>query len=225
MNGIHDMGGMDGFGAVEREENEPVFHETWEGRTFAIVSALMGARSASVDEFRHAIERIPPDRYLASSYYDRWIRAIATLLIEHGAVARETMVSRGALPGGVAAAPAARVAPVKANARRMKAKYRAGDRVRARNMNPPGHTRLPRYVRGRAGIIRRDLGVFVFPDTNAHHAGEDPQHVYSVEFTARELWGKRARERVYLDLWEDYLEPAAPARKRARPGRIRRKPR
>lgn len=225
MNGIHDMGGMDGFGAIEREENEPVFHERWEGRMFAIVSALTRARIANIDEFRHAIERIPPDRYLASSYYDRWMRAVGTLLIEHGAAARETMISRGAVPDRGGAAAAAKVAPVKSNARRMKAKYRARDRVRARNLNPAGHTRLPRYVRGRAGIIRRDLGVFVFPDTNAHHAGEDPQHVYSVEFNARELWGKGARERVYVDLWEDYLEPAATPHGRTRSGSIRRKPR
>jgi nitrile hydratase subunit beta len=211
MNGIHDMGGMDGFGAVVSEEHEPVFHARWEARVFAIASTLLRARLANVDEFRHAIERIPPDQYLASSYYERWMRAVQTLLVEKGALSREALISSHALSENAAQAPApAEVAPVKSSARRMKAKYRAGAHVRARNLNPAGHTRLPRYVRGRTGVIHRDLGVFVFPDTNAHRAGENPQHVYSVEFDARELWGKREGARVYVDLWEDYLEPAPP---------------
>jgi nitrile hydratase beta subunit len=225
MNGIHDMGGMDGFGAVVREEHEPVFHARWEARMFAISSALLATRLANIDEFRHAIERIPPGGYLASSYYERWMRVLQTLLMEKGVLSREALIASGALDEGAAAALAADVvAPIKSSSRRLRAKYRAGARVRARNINPAGHTRLPRYVRGHAGVIRRDLGVFVFPDTNAHGAGENPQHVYSVEFDARELWGKRARERVYIDLWEDYLEPAAP-RARAQIGRSRRKPR
>jgi nitrile hydratase subunit beta len=212
MNGIHDMGGMDGFGNVVREDHEPVFHARWEARIFAIASALLGARLANVDEFRHAIERIPPGAYLASSYYERWMSAIQTLLVEKGVLSRERLISAGALAGnaGDALAPAY-VAPVKSSSRRLKAKFRAGARVRARNFNPAGHTRLPRYARGLPGVIRRDLGVFVFPDTNAHRAGENPQHVYSVEFDARDLWGKRATERVYVDLWEDYLEPARPS--------------
>jgi nitrile hydratase beta subunit len=174
---------------------------------------------------RHAIERIPPAGYLASSYYERWMRAVQTLLVEKGVLGREALIRSGALAENDAQAlAAAEVAPVKSSARRLRAKYRAGDRVRARNLNPAGHTRLPRYVRGRTGVIRHDQGVFVFPDTNAHQAGENPQHVYLVEFDAHELWGKRARERVYLDLWEDYLEPAAPrVRARAKAGRDRRK--
>jgi nitrile hydratase len=226
MNGIHDLGGMDGFGPVTREEHEPVFHAPWEARVFAIASSLLGARLANVDEFRHAIERIPPDRYLASSYYERWLRAVETLLVEKGAMTRETLAASGALVAGGEAIPAVRMAPFKADARRLTAKYRAGDRVRARNINPAGHTRLPRYVRARCGTVRRDLGVYVFPDTNAHQAGENPQHVYSVVFEARELWGRRERERVYLDLWEDYLEPAPPgASTRSPHQRMRRKPR
>jgi nitrile hydratase subunit beta len=221
MNGIHDMGGMDGFGLVVREENEPVFHAQWEARAFAIASALLRAGIANVDEFRHAIERIAPVRYLASSYYERWMRAVETLLVEKGAVTRAALDSLDAATSAPEAAGVALVAPVKSNPRRLKAKFRAGDRVRARNINPGGHTRLPRYVRGRVGVIHRDHGVYIFPDTNAHRVGENPQHVYSVAFDARELWGRRERDRVYVDLWEDYLEPAAPAaitsaRKRAK---------
>jgi hypothetical protein len=90
------------------------------------------------------------------------------------------------------------------------AKFKAGDAVVARNMHPLGHTRIPRYVRGRRGIIDRDHGVFVFPDTNAALAGETPQHVYSVRFTARELWGDgaSAHDVILIDLWDDYLDPA-----------------
>jgi hypothetical protein len=89
------------------------------------------------------------------------------------------------------------------------AKFKQGDVVVARNMHPPGHTRIPRYVRGRRGVIDRDHGVFVFPDTNAALAGEKPQHVYSVRFTARELWGNdaSAQDVLYVDLWDDYLDP------------------
>ena len=217
MNGVHDMGGMDGFGPVVREANEPVFHAGWEGRAYALVSLAMRAAQSNIDEFRHAIERMPPARYLASSYYERWLAAIETLLVEHGVVTRaELLAKQDALidPALIANAIAARApAAVKENpgAKPPRARYATGDRVRARNLNPAGHTRLPRYVRGKAGVVARDWGVFVFPDTNAHHAGTKPQHCYSVSFDARELWGKSAgcREWVYIDLWEDYLEPIA----------------
>jgi nitrile hydratase subunit beta len=211
VNGIHDMGGMDGFGAVAREANEPVFHEDWERRLVGLNLGLV-ATGFNVDEFRHAIERIPPARYLASSYYERWLLALETLLVEHGLIGRDEFAARlGVDPKVVAvAAPAARVGGIAGVDRtRNRARFRAGERVRARNLNPAGHTRTPRYVHGRLGVVRRDWGVFTLPDTNAHHAGKHLQHVYSVEFTARELWGKPAgaREHVLIDLWEDYLEP------------------
>lgn len=213
MNGVHDMGGMDGFGPVIRERNEPVFHAAWEGRMYALVTGAAVARSA--DEFRHAIERIPPARYLASSYYERWLAAAETLLVEHGVVTREELLARqnpSIDPSLIAnALPAIGPVPVKDQSRKKRARFARGDRVRARNINPKGHTRMPRYVRGKAGVVARDWGVFVFPDTNAHHAGAKPQHCYSVAFDAHELWGKspRSGERVYIDLWEDYLEPIA----------------
>ncbi len=243
MNGVHDMGGMDGFGRVAREANEPVFHAEWEGRVFALASLVLGRAGINVDGFRHAIERIPPARYLASSYYERWMLALETLLVERGLVERGELIARLRLqPEDVAAGSERRVAatepspsrgssprppsPATKRARGRPARFREGDEVRARNLNPAGHTRLPRYVRGRTGAVRRDWGVFTYPDTNAHHAGENPQHVYCVEFPARELWGKpaRARERVFIDLWEDYLEPAESrkdrsARSTRKPGR------
>jgi len=216
MNGVHDMGGMDGFGPVVREQNEPVFHADWEGRIYALASLVMSAGQVNIDEYRHAIERIPPARYLASSYYERWLAAAETLLVEHGVVKREELLAKEDAsldPAVIANAVDARgPTPVKEKSLKKppRARYAKGTRVRARNLNPVGHSRLPRYVRGKAGVIARDWGVFVFPDTNAHHAGTKPQHCYSVSFDAHELWGKSAsRERVYIDLWEDYLEPLA----------------
>ena len=223
MNGVHDMGGMDGFGPVVREDNEPVFHAAWEPRVFALANLSFVRAGVNVDEFRHAIERIPPARYLASSYYERWLAAVETLLVERGVVTREELLARYPLTGKLdwiaravaTTGPAARDQPTasgRAGARLPRARFKAGDIVRARNLNPSGHTRLPRYVRGKTGAIARDWGVFDFPDTNAHHAGRKPQHCYSVSFTARELWGKSGRERLLIDLWEDYLEPAGPKR-------------
>ena len=211
------MGGMDGFGPVVREQNEPVFHADWERRTYALVNLAMAVAKSNVDEFRHAIERIPPDRYLASSYYERWIAAAETVLVEHGVVTRAELLAKedaAVNPELIANAVATRgPAPVKDKPAKKppRARFVKGARVRARNINPSGHTRLPRYVRGKTGVVERDWGVFVFPDTNAHHAGTKPQHCYSVAFDARELWGKSAgsRERIYIDLWEDYLEPIA----------------
>lgn len=210
------MGGMDGFGAVIAEPNEPVFHSEWEKRVFAIVNLFAGDARFNVDEFRHSLERIPAPRYLNSSYYERWLDGIQTLLIEKGIVTREELASRGADP---AEEPRARFEDFsRGKGNRPRARFKPGDRVLARNINPSGHTRLPRYARGKTGVIRRDHGVYVFADSSAHGAGERKQHVYSVAFDARELWGKSAprRESVLLDMWEDYLEPAAVAKAAAR---------
>lgn len=238
MNGVHDIGGMHGFGPVVREENEPVFHADWEGRTFALVRSTAAGRRFNIDEFRRTIERMPPARYLAGTYYERWLYALETLLLEKGVISSEELdaaVSGACEPGtraeghGDTTSDAAQTpnAHVPAALNRdgegtprqprdvllrydlsYKPRFRVGDRVVARNMNPGGHTRIPRYARGKHGVIRHDWGVFVFPDTHAHGQGANPQHCYSVEFDARELWGvdHSARERIYIDLWEDYLE-------------------
>ena len=217
MNGVHDMGGMDGFGTVVAEQNEPIFHADWERRMYALLGLATRAAQANIDEFRHAVERIPPAQYLASSYYERWLAAAETLLVERGVVTREELLAKedaSVDPALIAeAVPVRGPAPVKDKSQKKppRARFAKGDRVRGRNLNPSGHTRLPRYVRGKSGVIARDWGVFDFADTKAHRAGTKPQHCYSVAFDARELWGKSAnsRERVYIDLWEDYLEPIA----------------
>src|SRR5215472_13757087 len=205
MNGVHDMGGMDGFGRVQPEVNEPVFHADWERRVLALVSSVLTLTGRNMDEFRHAIERIPPAHYLTSSYYERWLLAVETVLVERGIVSGDELRSL-AQPEQISVAPPA-VSPKAVTAKaRLHARFKVGDLVKVRSIHPLGHTRSPRYVRGRTGVVRRVHGIYVFPDTNAHRAGEKRQHVYSVEFSARELWGRNGRERLMIDLWEDYLE-------------------
>jgi nitrile hydratase subunit beta len=218
MNGIHDMGGMQDMGPIRYEKNEPVFHMPWEGRSFALNLAASAWGKWNIDARRHQIELIPPADYLRMSYYERWTERLLKLLVKTGLVTREEIESGKPTPGSPKATPpltvdkvavfgsggiASRKVPVTP-------RFKVGERVRARNINPTGHTRLPRYARGKLGTIHVDHGVYVFPDTNAHFLGEKPQHVYSVRFAARELWGEQAapRDSVYVDMWDDYLEPA-----------------
>ena len=216
MNGVHDMGGMHGFGPVEREADEPVFHAPWEARLFAIRHAMGAWGKWNIDASRYAREIIPPAEYLRMSYYEKWLDGLVTQMIGAGLVTREEVETGRASPGAakakpplapgevekvLARSPSLRDVPVAAG-------FSKGDRVRTRNLNPVGHTRLPRYARSKTGTILRDHGVHVFPDTSAHGLGEEPQHLYLVRFEARELWGEAAGERaaVHLDLWESYLE-------------------
>ena len=219
MNGVHDMGGMQGMGPVRSERDEPVFHAPWEGRVFALNVAMRALRRWNIDAGRYEIELIPPADYLRMSYYEKWLVRLVELLVKRDLVTREEIDTGvpawGALkekpaltPEGVASmvrngAAASRRVPVAP-------RFAVNRRVRARTIHPEGHTRLPRYIRGKTGTIERDHGVYVFPDTNALFLGERPQHVYSVRFAARELWGEAAspRDAVYADLWDDYLEPA-----------------
>jgi nitrile hydratase subunit beta len=218
MNGVHDMGGMHGMGPIEHEQNEPVFHEPWEGRVYAITRLLRaGGGRQNLDNSRFQIEQLPPAEYLRMSYYEKWLARLLNMVVNLGVVTREEIESGTPAAGAARVTPAVTAAMVPAlvarrnSARRDGAvapRYKVGQHVRARNMNPTGHTRLPRYARGKRGVVHLDHGVFVFPDSNAAFLGEKPQHVYSVRFTARELWGEQAspRDFVYLDMWDDYLE-------------------
>jgi nitrile hydratase subunit beta len=219
MNSVHDMGGMHGMGPIQYEKNEPVFHEPWEARIFALSRAMSAWRNWSIDASRHAVERIPAPEYLRMSYYEQRLHSLVDLMIKSGLVTRAEVengqpgpdsprvtpaLTSGAVPGMLAKGkPTSRDVQIVA-------RFKVGQRVRARNMHPAGHTRLPRYARGKLGTILLDHGVHVFPDTNAHSLGENPQHLYSVRFAARELWGEQAssRDAVYLDMWEDYIEYA-----------------
>jgi nitrile hydratase beta subunit len=219
MNGIHDMGGMHGMGPIQHENNEPVFHAPWESRVFAMYIALSAWRKWNIDAARHSREVIPPAEYLRMSYYEKWFAGQVELLVKSGLVTAAEIESGVPAPGMAKAIPPLTVEKIPTTlANRINASrdvplaplFQTGQRVRARNMHPVGHTRLPRYARGKFGTIEHDHGVFVFPDTNSQFLGEKPQHVYSVRFAARELWGEQAapRDSVYLDMWDDYLEPA-----------------
>lgn len=219
MNGVHDMGGMDGFGKVEPEPNEPVFHETWEGRVMAMTRAMGAAGAFNIDVSRFYRESLPPTVYMTSSYYKKWFLALQDSLIARGYIKSEEVKQ------GHAAAPAKDLkrGPFKlddvkrvmtrgsfARTAEAPAKFKPGDRVRAKNINPVTHTRLPRYVRGHVGTIERHHGVHVFPDTAAKDAGEHPTWLYTVVFDGPELWGLDADPtvKVSIDAFEPYLEPA-----------------
>jgi nitrile hydratase subunit beta len=226
MNGAHDLGGMHGFGPVVIEPDEPVFHAEWERRAFALTLAMGAWRRWSLDMSRSAREQLPAAEYLATSYYEHWLWGLERLLEEHGfltgAETRQRIqegASGAARAGGELQPGVLRPDGVPRLLQNRRAarlndpvppKFKAGDGVVSRNMNPAGHTRIPRYVRGRRGVIDRDHGVFIFPDTHAAGLGQKPQHVYAVRFAARELWGSEAHpyDAIYVDLWDDYLDPA-----------------
>ena len=219
MNGVHDMGGMHGMGPVVPEPDEPVFHHPWEARAYALTRAMGAFGKWNIDASRHQRELIPAAEYLRMSYYEKWVAGLTQLLLRHGFISPEELAKGKAAPGVAKQTPAlpaqkeapyiARGAPASRTSGSAP-RFRPGQRVCARNVNPVGHTRLPRYVRGKLGVVDRVHGVFVFPDTNAHFQGESPQHVYSVRFEARELWGDAcsADGAVYVDLWDDYLDAA-----------------
>jgi len=227
MNGIHDMGGMHGFGRVEREDNEPVFHARWEGRVLGISRACSAHGIFNIDESRHAIERMAPVDYLSSSYYERWHDRNVRLLVEKGVITREELERRmselaaGKDPATPHSDPKLldrmlRVTRERTPYRRPgpAPRFAVGDRVLTRHDAPVGHTRLPRYARGKPGVIVRVHGTFIFPDAHAHGQGEQSHALYSVRFDAALLWGESAEPRapVHIDLWERYLLPDAPAR-------------
>ena len=220
MNGVHDMGGMHGMGPVRAESDEPVFHERWEARVYVLTRAIGAWRKWNIDTGRFYIEQIPPADYLRMSYYEKWFVRLVELLVKTGMVSRQEVETGVPESGSRKLTPPLRAEHVPAVALNrniesshepaVRPRFKTGQRVRARNINPLGHTRLPRYARGKTGNIDRDHGVYNFPDTSADGRGSKRQHVYSVRFAARELWGEQAspRDFVHLDLWDDYLEHA-----------------
>jgi nitrile hydratase beta subunit len=216
MNSVHDMGGMHGLGAIEHDRNEPVFHDPWEGRAWALVRTMGRWGRPKTRNFRYELELIPAADYLRMSYYERFIYLLVERLLRSNLITRLELESGKADPGSSRPSlppppqPARlSAAPVDAPVKR---RFKVGQQVRARNMNPLGHTRLPRYTRGRRGTIIRDHGAFPFQDTdvNGDPLTQTPQHVYTVHFAARELWGEQAgpRDAVHVDLWDGHLERA-----------------
>ena len=214
MNTIHDMGGMDGFGPVEAEENEPVFHETWEGRVYAL--AFSGIRpwlrGRNVPSSRWTQESVPPEQYLRISYYERWYEMIKSRLLGAGLLTEQEIETGYPDPGRPLPTQLQATSGGGQTAPDPDAGFNVGDQVLVRNLHPRGHTRLPRYARGKRGTVETDNGVWSLQDTdeNGQRLGNFRQHVYTVRFEGQELWGARAapRDVVYIDMWEEYIEPA-----------------
>ena len=218
MNGIHDMGGMDGFGKVEVEPNEPPFHERWEGRVLAMVRSMGYAGAWHIDHSRFAQETLPPQVYLAVSYYQRWQLAMEKNLIARGYVTADELAAGHALHETKPLPDKLTLDVVKAGLTRSSfyrqqqapARFKPGDRVRTRNINPATHTRLPRYARDKVGIVERIHGCHAYPDTVACDLGDDPQWLYTVVFDGPVIWGPDSDPtlKVSIEAFEPYLDPA-----------------
>lgn len=223
MNGVHDMGGLQGFGPVAPEPDEPLFHAAWERRALALTLAMGATGQWNIDLSRSARESLPPALYLGSSYYAIWLRALEQLMQERGLVSADELLDGQLRTPPQPVARVLQAADVDASLARgtptarpaqAPARFAVGARVRARNMHPQGHTRLPRYVRGHTGTIALVHGAHVFADSHASRAlppfPEQPQWLYTVVFGAQELWGAQADAavQVSVDAWESYLEEA-----------------
>jgi len=213
-NSIHDMGGMHGFGPVEAEPNEPLFHAAWEARVRAMQRAMGAAGLWTIDGGRASLEDLPPLTYLESSYYARGFRALERIVVAHGLVGEDELAAGRSLRPGLRLNRKLTLADVKKGGfgsferpAPAPVRFKAGDSVRTRNINPPTHTRLPRYARGKVGTVEAVRGCHVFPDSAAIGAGDNPQWLYAVVFSARELWGEEADPgvSVSIEAFEPYL--------------------
>ncbi|MDQ3947269.1 MAG: nitrile hydratase subunit beta [Actinomycetota bacterium] len=217
MDGIHDMGGMQGFGGLHIEPDEPVFHEEWHRRVFGMGALAARLSGTNQPAFRHAIERVHPVQYLVDGYYGRWLDGTLNLLIDSGVIARGAVEARVRNRAGedVEEPPEPTLSkpdyeatgPGSLREVDTPPRFNPGDRVRVKEMHPVGHTRLPHYVRSRTGTVERTRPAQLFPDTHAHFQGENPQHVYAVAFDSRDVWGDDGEPcTIYVDLYEGYLE-------------------
>ena len=206
MDGVHDLGGLDGFGPVEHEDAEPFFREPWERRVFRLMVGSIGALGGPGGRFRHSIERMDPAHYLSSPYYEHWLTGVTTLAVESGFATQDELEHRagGRFP---LSRPDRGLLPEDLT-ERTEPRYALGDDVRVREWHPPGHTRAPRYVQGRRGTVARVDGAFNIDDIEAHGGGSVTDPLYSVRFTSRELWGEAGAdgEVMHVDLFERYLE-------------------
>lgn len=222
MNSIHDLGGMHGMGPLPLEENEPVFHADWERGAFGINILLLMSGAYTADESRHSMEKIPALHWLASPYYEHWVDGMDRMLVEKGICTADELRTGKAVTPMADWAKSLQAVPVEAIATACATnhpvtgkaengpRFKVGDKVRAININPKTHTRLPRYIRGHVGTVASHPDAFLFADTRAHGQGDCPQHVYSVRFEGAELWGPDAgpKDAVYIDLYEPYIEAA-----------------
>ncbi len=219
MNGPQDLGGQMGFGPVAPERDEPYFHAEWEKRALGVTLCAGAFGAWNIDESRHARESLHPAIYYSSSYYEIWIRALEVLLKRHGFLSDADLAAGKAVDGAATPKRVLKAEAVAAVLARggpcdrplaAPARFREGERVRTKTFNPTGHTRLPRYARGKLGTVEAVHDGFVFPDSNAHGEGENPQRLYTVVFDGSEVWGEGADPTlsVSIDAWESYLEPA-----------------
>jgi len=226
MDGVHDLGGTDGMGSINPTKEEPVFHTEWEAAVMSFLPITFAKGMWNIDEFRHAMERIDPPHYLDSPYYEHWLCAMEKLLVEKGVFSEKEFQDR--LEEAQSKDDPADIVPEKkdhdltnevlnlieaggsAMREPVETAFKVGDQIKVKNMHPEGHTRAPEYVRRSQGEISEVRGTFVTPDSHAHGQGEQPQPVYSVRFNNEELWGEEcadANGSLYIDLWEEYLEP------------------
>jgi nitrile hydratase beta subunit len=215
-NSIHDMGGMHGFGPVEPEVNEPVFHADWEARVYALQRAMGATGLWTIDGGRASLENLPPLAYLAASYYKRWFLGLERRVVAHGLVGEDEITAGRALQPGIRLNRKLTLDDAKVlsyphynRPAPGPARFKTGDKVRTKNFNPATHTRLPRYARGKLGTVEAVRGCHVFPDTAALGAGENPQWLYTVVFAGRELWGEETDPaiKVSIEAFEPYLAP------------------
>jgi len=224
MNGVHDFGGAHGYGPICWSESEPVFHEEWERKVCAIVMGVWFTGAWCADEARSSIENMGQVAYLQASYFAKWLHFLEDLLVQKGLVTAEELAAGRVLTSGTSGKPGLSKLKVEdcwpffqaggsiAMLAEIPARFKVGDKVRARNMHPKHHTRLPRYVRGKVGTVVMDHGSFGFSDTRAQGLGNRPQQLYAVRFEGEDLWGPTAerRDAIHLDLYEEYLEPVTP---------------
>ncbi|HKP44748.1 nitrile hydratase subunit beta [Mycobacterium sp.] len=206
MDGVHDLGGLDGFGPVEHTDAEPYFEQDWERRAFRLMMGLIATQGIPGGRFRHSIERMAPEHYLSSSYYEHWLTGAATMAVESGFTTTDELerracgrfplsqADRGVLPDDLTP--------------HTEPRYSVGDEVRVRERHPPGHTRAPRYVQGKRGTVVRVDGAHNIDDIEAHGGPAVADPLYSVRFTSRQLWGEAGAdgEVMHVDLFERYLE-------------------
>jgi nitrile hydratase subunit beta len=209
MDGIHDLAGLRGFGAVEVEPDEPVFHAPWQAKTLQLMLYIGGALKFNADQYRHSVERLEPAHYLAAHYYERALTGITTLLVEAGMVSHADLEARAGgrypLARPIAANPVVPTLP------QPEPRFAVGDAVTVRNISPAGHSRTPKSVRGKRGIVLHIAPRFRLPDVSAHGNVHRPEHSYHVEFSAGDLWPDAAEpgHSVIVDIWDSHLEPAA----------------
>jgi nitrile hydratase len=206
MDGIHDLGGTQGFGAVRHSADAKAFHEDWEKRVNALYSLAVRLGVFNMDEYRHAIERMEPRHYLTASYYERSLTSLATLCVEKGLVTRDELERRahGAFPLALASAPGRGNAPARE-------RFVAGDRVRVKGDHVAGHVRMPAYIRGRVGVVVAESPPYPFPDAHAHGVPAEDEPTYDVRFSTAELWPSSADAAyVHVGVFQSYLERAQP---------------